>query len=38
MGETLVHKAAQVGLYTLVGEVMVDELGFDIDYWQPGAR
>ena len=38
MGGTLVHKAAQTGLYSLIDEVIVDELGFDLDFWLPASR
>ena len=32
-GETMVHKAARSGLYTLVADEMIGELGFNIDFW-----
>ena len=34
----MVHKAARSGLYGLVRDEMIGKLGFDIDYWKPGAR
>ena len=37
-GETMVHKAARSGLYSLVANEMVGELGFDIDFWESNAR
>ena len=37
-GETLVHRAVRNGLYTLVLEEMIGELGFDVDFYEPGAR
>lgn len=37
-GETMVHKAARAGLYTLVADEMIGELGFNIDFWEPSAR
>ena len=37
-GETMVHKAARSGLYSLVTDVMIAELGFDIDFWEPNVR
>ena len=37
-GETMVHKAARAGLYTLVADEMIGELGFNIDFWEPRAR
>ena len=37
-GETLVHKAVRNGLYTLVIEELIGELGFNVDFYEPGAR
>ena len=37
-GETLVHRAVRNGLYSLVLEEMIGELGFDVDFYEPGAR
>ena len=34
-GETMAHKAARSGLYNLVIDEMIGELGFDIDFWEP---
>ena len=37
-GETLVHKAIRNGLYSLVIEELIKELGFNVDFYEPGAR
>lgn len=37
-GETLVHRAVRNGLYSLVIEDLIHELGFDVDFYEPGAR
>jgi len=37
-GETMAHKAARSGLYNLVIDEMIGELGFDIDFWEPNVR
>lgn len=37
-GETLAHKAAKNGMFSLLLDEMVDELGFDVDFWQPNCR
>lgn len=37
-GETMVHKAARSGLYTLVADEMIGELGFNIDFWEQNSR
>ena len=37
-GDTLAHKAAKNGMLSLVLDEMIDQLGFDVDYWQPSCR
>ena len=37
-GETLVHRAARSGLYSLLIDEMVGELGFNLDFWEFGSR
>jgi len=37
-GETLVHRAARSGLYSLVIDEMIGELGFNLDFWESGSR
>lgn len=37
-GETMVHKAARSGLYSLVIDEMIGQLGFNIDFWEPNVR
>ena len=36
--ETLAHKAARSGLYSLLIDEIIGELGFDIDFWHPTCR
>ena len=37
-GETLAHKAARGGLYNLLVDQMIGQLGFDLDFYQPDCK
>mmetsp|Transcript_5783 Transcript_5783/g.7803 ORF Transcript_5783/g.7803 Transcript_5783/m.7803 type:complete len:109 (+) Transcript_5783:562-888(+) len=36
--ETLAHRAARNGLFSLLLDEMVEKLGFDVDFWEPSCR
>ena len=37
-GQDLAHLAVYGGLYRLVHEIMISELGYDVDFYQPPRR
>ena len=37
-GDTVAHKAARCGFFSLLLDDLIGKLGFDVDFWRPNCR